>query len=676
METALENYNAGRLAPAERICNQIIAVQPRMALAHNLLGAILVGKGDAPAAIKAFRRAVAIEPNNAQFQGNLGEAERRRGKLREAAIALTRAIEINPRAEQAHNNLGIVHFDKEEYEEAAEHYRKAIAIREAYPEAHNNLGNALRMLDKREEALTAYERALMLRENYPEAYNNLATVLRELKQFDEAQHAYRKAIQLSPQYIDAYDNLGVMLAEQERYEDALKVLADALEADAKHIPTLLHVARIQLRKGSVDQAEKAGRYALGIDPENPKIHSLLGDIFMEVDRFEVAKKAYEKALSIDPDMSEAHNQYGNCLKAVGQLDEARDHFRKSLDLNPKGLGVYTNLADLEVFTPENTHFQAMEAIMAEAEDPLEERYTPLHFALGKAYDDLGQYERAIHHYGIGARMKRATLEYNEAETLGFFDDILRVFDKNFVENPPFSGNPTDVPVFIVGMPRSGSTLTEQILSSHPDAFGAGESKEFSKRLSGLRARFPNLPKYPAMALKMNADQYNLVADGYLGALKAVGGDAARITDKMLSNFYFVGLIHTLYPNAKFIHTKRNPVDTCISCFSKMFKDDLPHSYDFAELGRYYLKYQEVMDHWDAVLPPGVMKTVVYEEVVADVETAARSLVDFVGLPWNPACLAFHESSRPVKTASVVQVRKPVYTTSTERDLRRGPPPNT
>jgi hypothetical protein len=187
----------------------------------------------------------------------------------------------------------------------------------------------------------------------------------------------------------------------------------------------------------------------------------------------------------------------------------------------------------------------------------------------------------------------------------------------------------------------------------------------------MRGRFPALPKYPALAVKMNHAQYRIVAEAYLGAVKKMSGSALRITDKLLTNYFFVGMLHVMFPNARFLHTRRNPVDTCLSAFTKLFKDDMPHSYDFGELGRYYRKYDELMRHWEAVLPPGVMKTVEYEKVVGDLAGSARGIVEFVGLAWDEACLNFHESDRPVKTASVVQVRKPVYSSSVERWRRYG-----
>jgi hypothetical protein len=222
------------------------------------------------------------------------------------------------------------------------------------------------------------------------------------------------------------------------------------------------------------------------------------------------------------------------------------------------------------------------------------------------------------------------------------------------------------------MPRSGSTLVEQILSSHPDIYGAGEVKHLSRALGQLRDRFPSLPKYPEMAEKVTPAQLDIVAKNYQQALAQGAGDAKRITDKLLTNYFFLGLINLLFPKAHVIHTRRDPVDTCLSGFTKLFKDDMPHSYDLSELGRYYGKYRELMEHWEKVLPEGFMTTVQYEDVVADTEKEAKRLIEFLGLPWDPKCVDFHKSDRPVKTASVAQVRKPIYKTSVQRWKKYGP----
>ena len=671
MNEALAHYNAGRLAPALRLASQIISARPQRADAHNLMGAILSAQRNQDGAAQSFAEATRLDPQNALFFANLGEAERLRGNLDAALAALTRAVALDPKSAQALNNLGIVRFERREYDDAVKCYESAIAIEAGYPEAHNNLGNALRALGRDEPAIESYQQALFLREDYPEAYNNLAAALREQDNLEEAEHCYRKAIELRPTYLEPYGNLAGLLVDNKRGDEALRVLGEALRIDENHVQTLINVGRTQLGLGNHAQAEQACRLALEQDADSAEAKLALGEVMQEVDRFPEALLAFEGAISLAPDSFDAHNQYGVCLKSVGRLEEARTAFLKALEINPRAFGCYSNLADLEKFTADNPHLKAMDAVIAEAGEPASPRYLALHFALGKAYDDIGEHMKAIRHYKIGAAIKRARLDYDEAETVAFFDSIRSTFSRSFLDSRPFPGNPSRLPIFIVGMPRSGSTLVEQILSSHPRIFGAGETKEFSRRIGALRSRFPSLPKYPALATKMKPEHFAMLSDGYLGAIRDHAGDAMRFTDKLLTNYYFVGLLYMLFPNAKFINTRRNPVDTCWSAFTKLFKDDMPHSYDFGELGRYYLKYDALMAHWQAVLPPGTIKTVVYEEVVDNVEACARELVDFVGLPWDPACLAFHQSDRPIKTASVVQVRKPVYRSSLERWRRYG-----
>jgi hypothetical protein len=221
------------------------------------------------------------------------------------------------------------------------------------------------------------------------------------------------------------------------------------------------------------------------------------------------------------------------------------------------------------------------------------------------------------------------------------------------------------------MPRSGSTLVEQILASHPEVHGAGETKQLSRALARLRDRFPDLRPYPQMMSQLTSARMEIVASDYIARIDPIAAGAKRVTDKLLTNFFFVGLIQLLFPRAKIIHTERDPVDTCLSGFTKLFREDMPHSYDLAELGRYYGKYRELMQHWRDVLPAGAMHSVAYEELVSDPETQARALIGFLGLEWDERCLDFHQSGRPVKTASVAQVRRPIYTDAVGRWRRYG-----
>jgi tetratricopeptide (TPR) repeat protein len=671
LERAQRMMANGRPDRAEALLRSVVNARPKHADARNLLSVALYRLDRRDEAIKSLREAIKLNPDNTNYYCNLGEMERQAGHLDSATISLNKAIAIDPDCVQAFNNMGIVHYDQRQFAKAAECYRKVIALKPDHAEAYNNLGNALRAMGQPNEAIIEYENAIEQRENYAEAYNNMGVMLREMQKFEEAEMAFRRAAGIKPNYVEATNNLASILIFQKRYDDALRLLADLLKVHPKEPRTLVNVARAQLMRGSNQQAERAVKAILEENPDNIEALNLYGQICHEMDRFDEALKTFERTLELRPNDLEALNYYGVILKSVGRLDDARQTFIKALELQPRALGAYSNIVDLEKFTPDNPLFVAMTQMLEKAKYPENERFMAMHFALGKAYDDMGEYEKALHHFGVGTKLKRAQLNYDEADVFKFFDDIRAVFDEEFFKNRPYEGNPTNLPIFIIGMPRSGSTLTEQIIQSHPDVYGAGEIKTLSACIGAVRMKYPSLPKFPAMAKVMRPTQFAGIADRYLKAIGSYSPTAKRVTDKLLTNYYFTGLLHTLYPNAKIIHTMRSPVDTCLSSYTKLFKDDMPHSYDFREIGRYYGKYYELMAHWRSVLPPGVMKDVQYEEVVADTENKAKEIIAFLGLEWDERCLKFHESERAVKTASVAQVRRPIYKSSSERWRRYG-----
>ena len=664
-------YAGGKYGPATRVCRQILQRQPQNADAHNILGVSLSALGEKKEAIAALKRAIKIQPGIASYRANLGEILRQNGDADDAAIALQESLKLEPNNPQALNNLGIVHYDRKEFDDAVTQYRLAIELQPDMAEAHNNLGNALRMASDREGAMDAYQNALIHREVYPEAYNNLGTLLHAERQHDEAEHALRRAIQQLPTYMEAHNNLANVYSAQKRDGEALRTLGDALRIEDRHPTTLLIVSRIQTKLGNYDLAERAARIVLEDDPDSVDAKVALGQLMHETDRYDEAIVILEDAIKAGADTAEAHNFYGVALKSVGRLDEAREQIMKSIELNDKMYGSFANLNDLVDFSEEDALFDKMKAVFDDADDLEADQLLPLHFAFGKALEDRGEHSRALDHYITGGRMKRAQLDYSETSNGEFFDSIRAAFPKERFDHPIYAGNSDDRPVFIVGMPRSGSTLTEQILSSHPQVYGAGEVKYLSRAMAQLRDRFPSMLKFPQMIDKVGPAQLEMLANNYVGQLTATSGDATRVTDKLLTNYYFVGLIHLILPNAKIIHTRRDPVDTCLSAFTKLFKDDMPHSYDLGELGRYYGKYRQLMEHWEQVLPKGVMITVDYENTVEHTEREAKRLIEFIGLPWDEKCLAFHKSDRPVKTASVAQVRKPIYKTAVKRWKKYG-----
>lgn len=672
VERAGRLFAAGKYDQAADLARQIIKFHPNQSDAHNILGVSLNSLGQAQEGVAMIKQAIKLAPANAIFYANLGEVERQRKRTTEARQALLKAVQLDPKQASAHNNLGILHFDAGEFQEAVASYLKAVAANPRFAEAYNNLANASRFAGDHAKALGYYHKALQLRENYPEAYNNLGTLLRDQGKFAEAEHAYRKAMGQNSRYMDAYNNLANLLYMTNKDSDALRVLADALRIQDNHPVTLTITARVQLRRGNHQAAEQAARRAMAANPTNADAMVALGQVFHETDRFDQAVEILSKALEAAPNSPEARNFYGVALKSVGRLEEGKENILKAIELNSSNYGAYANLNDLVDFREAPELVAKMESIFAESKNHDDPRLLSLHFGFAKALDDIGQHERALSHYMKGAAQKRKLLAYDEAETHQFFKDVAKAFPAEVFQNRPFAGFPNDRLVFIVGMPRSGSTLVEQILASHPDVFGAGEVKYLARALGQMRDRFPSMGRYPDLFKEMEPFHFDLIGKSYLKQTLPAAGSAKKITDKLLTNYFFVGLINLIFPNAKFVHTVRNPVDTSLSAFTKLFKDDMPHSYDFGELGRYHLQYQALMEHWRKVLPPGTMLDVNYEDVVADTEGKARELIDFVGLEWDPACVEFHRSKRPVKTASVAQVRKPIYTGSVERWRKYGP----
>ncbi|HSG33840.1 MAG TPA: tetratricopeptide repeat protein, partial [Sphingomonadaceae bacterium] len=639
--------------------------------AHSILGVSLSAQGNAKEGIASLKRAIKLAPKIASYRSNLGEIQRQNGQLADAISTLQEAIELDPRNAQAYNNLGIARFDSKNYDEAIEAYSKAIELDPNFAEAHNNLGNAQRRAGRFDQAMDSYQNALAIRERYPEAYNNMGTLLREQGKMDQAEHALRKAVAQNPAYVEAHNNLASIYFQEKKEVDALRQLSEVLKIAPKDTRALVLTARIQNRRGNQAAAEQACRIVIQEEPENAEALTVLGQVLHETDRFDEALQVLEKACELAPRNPETLNFYGVTLKSVGRLDDARDHILKGIELNPNMFGAYANLNDLVDFSKEKELFDRIETVMESVKNKEADWLLPLHYAYAKALDDNKQHEKALEHYIAGGKLKRKQLAYNEQETVKFFEDIKAAFPAKIFKDRPYEGNETSRPLFIVGMPRSGSTLVEQIISSHKDVYGAGEVKYFSQALHRLRDRFPSLSRYPAIVGEMKPNHFKLVADGYEKALFKNAGDAKIVTDKLLTNYFFVGLLHIMFPHARFINTRRDPVDSSLSAFTKLFKDDMPHSYDMGEMGRYYRQYDAIMKHWEKVLPKGVLKVVEYEKVVADTEKEAKGIIDFLGLDWDDKVLEFYNSGRPVKTASVAQVRKPIYKTSVKRWKKYG-----
>jgi Flp pilus assembly protein TadD len=550
--------------------------------------------------------------------------------------------------------------------DAAALYDRILALNPDLPEVHNNLGAALASLGRPAEAEATYRRAVTIKSDYAEAYSNLGNTLAVLRRFDEAELMHRRAIAFKPDFAGAYSNLGNTLRELGRPGDAEAACRTAIALDPDHGEAHANLGNALKSLGRPDEAEPILRRAIALNPSNAEAHSGLGTVLQDLGRDGEAETMFRQAIALKPDFAGAYNNLGLALKETGRLDESREVAEHAVRLAPRNPLFYGNLAEVRRFTAGEPFMAALEAMAKDPASLAVGDRIHLHFALAKAYQDIGEHQDAFRQLLAGNALRRRHVAYDEAAMLGGMERVRQVFTAALVRSLEGVGEPSRVPVFVVGMLRSGTTLIEQILASHPAVHGAGELRLFDRAAGAVRDLLPGLPSYPEMISSMRAEHIRTLGALYAGELVRHAPDATHITDKMPSNFLLAGLIHLALPNATIIHAVRDPVDTCVSCFSKHFTDGQLHTYDLAELGRYYRHYQALMAHWHRVLPPGRILDVRYEDTVSDVESAARRIVAHCGLPWDPRCLDFHSTERPVRTASATQVRRPVYQSSVGR----------
>ena len=664
-----QHRDAGRLAQAESLCRQVLQAQPKNPAALHLLGIIAHQAGNASAGIELLKQAIAANDRVALYHSNLGEMSRLAGRIEEAIAAGRRAIELQPNHPPALNNLGIAYYDHGEYNVAEQYYRRAIALEPRFAEAHSNLGNALHAQKKHDEAVVCYKRAIEIKPDYVEAYNNLGTTRKDQKQTAEAEALYRKALELRPEDPATLNNLGLAVMEQERHEEAAGIFTRSAALDPKNGRTYVFLASALFKLDREAESEAAITHGLALAPDDPDGHNLAGRILLDRNQPEQACAHFLEAVAKKPDMADAYNNLGNAYKELGRVPEALEVYYKARQLEPRSTAVFINLVDARKIEVESDpDFEAMVELKKEMGSLPEDDQMQLHFSLGKAYADLKRHREAFEHMLQGCALKRKKVEYPEAETLRLFDRIREVFSIERMRSKAGLGDPSSVPIFVLGMPRSGTTLIEQTLACHPKIFGAGELKDFDRVVKSVRAPDGQVLPYPEFVPAFQSEHLRQMGQQYVRLLRAYSADAPHVTNKMPSSFFYVGLIHLAMPNARIIHSVRNPVDTCLSCFSKLFSGEQSFSYELGELGRYYRKYHELMEHWRQVLPPGTMLDVRYEEMVDDFENQARRIVAYCGLEWDDRCLQFHKHKRPVKTASAMQVRQPIYKSSVGRWL--------
>lgn len=659
-------FNTGRYAELENRALYLIKQHPNSG--HVWMGFGLSLQMQGKDALHALQKTAQLLPDDANAHNNLANTLRERGQLDGAVASCRRALKLNPNLAEAHNNLGLAILELGQTDAAVSSFRHALQVNPSFAEAHSNLGYALIQLGQPEEAEVCCRRALKSRPDFANAHNNLGYALFELGQLDNAVASYRRALELKPEFAEAHMNLGIALLELGKLDGAVTSYQRALELKPEFAEAHMNLGNAFLELGQLDDAVTSYRHALELKPDFAKALSNLGAAFRELGQLDAAAERYRRALEIDPKCIEAMLGSARLCMENGDMTGAEDLIRKALEIDSDDLEARFLLTRVKKVKAGDQNLAALVAAEDEARrsksPTLGKKAISLHFALGKCFDDIGDHDKAFPHFIEGCKLKRATFEYDAAQSTQYFHDIMRVFDREAIARLQGGGDSSCLPVFVLGMPRSGTTLAEQIIASHPDVYGAGELPDLmtiaQRDIAGTGVPFPN--NIPLL----DQTRLNAWAADYVTGLHRRAPDAKHITDKMPANFFGIGLIHVMLPNAKIIHVNRNPVDTCLSCFMQLFGRKQYYSYDLAELGRYYADYSRLMEHWRSVLPAGAFLEVQYEDIVADQETQARRMIDFCGLDWNDACIDFHKNKRSVLTLSLAQVRQPIYKSSVER----------
>lgn len=598
----------------------------------------------------------------------LGAALHAQGRFAEAVEAQRTAVSLAPWDAVAHYVLGESLMAMRQTGPAAESYHRARTIRPDFADAHFKCGNALALQNRLDEAADAYRDALGLRPEFSQAHANLGFTLMSLHRYAEAEPHLCKALQAHPHSAPIHNALGVVRYGQGRMADAAESFRRSvalLPNDAEAHASLGNALR---ELGSFAEAEASYRRAIALDGPFARAYFDFGGLLYIQERYEEAEQNYRRALELKPDYVEACNNLGRSIRRQGRLDEARDYFDAALAIDPEFVEAYCNLAALRTFTAAHAEPERLEKLAHKLPALSENLRIRYWFSLGKMREDLGHYDEAFSAYAQGNRLKHEQLSPDEAGKIALVDQVRAVFDERFFASRPVPASTGKSPVFIVGMPRSGTSLIEQILSTHPAIHGAGELPELENMLFALAAEAGKpVAAFPEIASHMTAEELLRLGEAYTDRVWQLAPAAHRIIDKMMANFAYIGMIRLMLPNAKIIHAMRDPMDSCFSCYATLFsKNNLDYTYDLGELGRYYARYIEMMQHWQRVLPPGSILELRYEDMVADTEGQARRLLDYLELPWDARCLNFHENKRVVKTASAAQVRRPVYRSSVAR----------
>jgi len=615
--------------------------------------------GDGARAEVICRERLGLAPDSIGHLRLLGRALLAQSRLEEAEQALRRALELQPEMAQAHEDLGGVLALQRRFDEAVSSLQTALRLDPNLPLAGKKVGQALAALGRGAEADAAFEGWFGRSQDRA----NVAVALDHLQagREEDAVATLKARLRISPDNVDALVTLAqVWLGDDKHVSDVEALLRRATEVAPAHVTAWMVLGSVLHGSNRPEETIACYRRATELEPENAGAWSGLGAEYALIGDMVKSADAYARSLASKPGLPGIHLSYAHSLKSLGRQAESLSQYREAIALKPDFGEAYWSMANLKVFRFEPEEVAAMERQLR-LQDLSESAAVHFRFALGKAYEDVGDYDRAWEHYHAGNQRQRPLVSF---DPVGFEDrhaGIARVFSREFLERHAGQGYESDAPIFIVGLPRSGSTLIEQILASHSQVEGTLELSTLGEiALSTGRYRREDRD-YPDPIAVLRGRDFRAYGQQYIDETRIYRKtDKPRFTDKLPNNFTHIGFAHLILPNARIINARRHPLDSCLGSYKQLFGKGQNFTYDMHELGLYYRQYHETMRHWHRVLP-GKVLDVHYEETVGDLEAQVRRILAHCGLAFEEACLRFHETERAVRTASSEQVRQPLYT---------------
>ena len=565
-------------------------------------------------------------------------------QIQEALVEIEALVKDFPNSPILYNIRASCYKANGQMDASVKDYEKAITLKPDYAEAYYNLGVTLRELGQIDAALKSYEKALTIKHEYPGAHNNLGTILLDLGSLDSAVDHFEWAVAFSPNYAEAHNNLGVVERHQEKF----------------------------------DQAIKSFEKAIDIQPNYVQAHSNLGNTLQDIGQLDAAMTCYENALAINPDYSEALNNLGIAYQQLGQINDSINQYEKALAINPYYAEAYYNLSYLKKYTANDPQITKMKSLLSDSKLSQSDRIN-LCFALAKVNENLDNQDEFFKYLHEANRLRKQELNYSFDLSKTLFSSVKEMFSSAYSDiEKSLSSEPSTIhPIFIVGMPRSGSTLVEQIMSSHHAVHGAGELPDLqdiirptvndnltegsdiaSTWIGDKKINFSNAYSIPETAFLSIREQY-------LDVLSNLNVPESVITDKLPLNFLYIGFILISFPEAKIVHMKRDARAVCWSIYKSNFRNTgNGYSYNIDDLAGFYGLYIDIMDFWHQLFP-GKIYDICYEDLTTHQEEETKKLLQYCELDWDENCLNFHTNKRAVKTASALQVRQKMYQGSSE-----------